>query len=65
MDLTVTEQLVTLVKQPLTTAKQAVDPNEVKATGHTGHHAVTKHPLRSVKQPLRQERLCLNIQSVL
>lgn len=61
----VTEQLVSLVKPPITTAKQAVNPNEAKATGHTGHQAVTKHPLHSVKQPLKRERLCLNIQSVL
>lgn len=36
---------------------------ERKPTGHTGHQAVTKHPLHPVKQPLRQESLCLNIQS--
>lgn len=49
------------MKPPITTAKQAV--NLAKATGHTGHQAVTKHPLHPVKQPLRQESLCLNIQS--
>lgn len=59
-----TKQLVDLVKPPITTAKQAVNPViPRKATGHAGHQAVTKHPLHPVKQPLRQERPCLNIQS--